>query len=342
MAKGNYIGEEDIARKIKKAYIGVNGVARKVKKAYIGVNNVAREIKFGKINNTLTLSATSGSTTYGINKTFTVSNNASGGALSVTSSNTNIATVSISGMTVTIVPKKVGSATITVTSAATEGYNSASATYGITINKGTSTITLSSTSGTTTAGKNLTITATTNFGGTLSVSSSKTAVASASVSGNTVTIVPVYINACKGTATITVSVAETENYTAASATYNVTVQMTEIKLLGRECKCGQSPCYGHLVIEGKTIMTQPSTTYVYSPVGATIQFRAYRTDKDSTGYWGVVNLSGSTVASASKNAWATYNYTAPSSGQPSLNAGCSAYGARLTIAVNSSNTGSTI
>lgn len=42
MAKGMYIGIDNIARKIKEQYIGVNNVARKVTKGYIGVNNVAR------------------------------------------------------------------------------------------------------------------------------------------------------------------------------------------------------------------------------------------------------------------------------------------------------------
>lgn len=42
MAKGAYIGVNNIARKIKKGYIGVNNVARKIKKAYIGIGGVAR------------------------------------------------------------------------------------------------------------------------------------------------------------------------------------------------------------------------------------------------------------------------------------------------------------
>lgn len=42
MAKGAYIGVNNVARKIKKGYIGVDGVARKIKKAYIGVNGIAR------------------------------------------------------------------------------------------------------------------------------------------------------------------------------------------------------------------------------------------------------------------------------------------------------------
>ena len=42
MAKGIYIGADNIARKVKGMYVGVDGVAMKVKKAYIGVNDVAR------------------------------------------------------------------------------------------------------------------------------------------------------------------------------------------------------------------------------------------------------------------------------------------------------------
>lgn len=42
MAKGAYIGVNNVARKIKKGYIGVGGVARKIKKGYIGVGGVAR------------------------------------------------------------------------------------------------------------------------------------------------------------------------------------------------------------------------------------------------------------------------------------------------------------
>ena len=42
MAKGAYLGINNVARKIKKIYIGINGVARKVKKVYIGINGVAR------------------------------------------------------------------------------------------------------------------------------------------------------------------------------------------------------------------------------------------------------------------------------------------------------------
>lgn len=42
MAKKQYIGVSDLARKIKKGYFGDNNIAHKIKKAYIGIGNVAR------------------------------------------------------------------------------------------------------------------------------------------------------------------------------------------------------------------------------------------------------------------------------------------------------------
>ena len=89
-----------------------------------------------KAEGTLTLSATSGTLTYPTSTTFTASGNK--GTLSVASSNTNIATASISGSTVTVKPgTTAGKATITVTSAATTNYNAKSATYTATVNNGT-------------------------------------------------------------------------------------------------------------------------------------------------------------------------------------------------------------
>ena len=42
MAKGAYIGVNNVAKKIKGGYIGIDGVARKITKAYVGVGGVAR------------------------------------------------------------------------------------------------------------------------------------------------------------------------------------------------------------------------------------------------------------------------------------------------------------
>ena len=43
MAKNQYVGVNNVARKVKQPYIGVNNVARKVKSGYVGVNGVARQ-----------------------------------------------------------------------------------------------------------------------------------------------------------------------------------------------------------------------------------------------------------------------------------------------------------
>lgn len=47
MATGQYIGVNNVARKVKNWYIGINGVARKVKAGYIGINGVARKFLSG-------------------------------------------------------------------------------------------------------------------------------------------------------------------------------------------------------------------------------------------------------------------------------------------------------
>ena len=94
--------------------------------------NVTVIAKIEKAEGNLSLSETSGTIEYPNSTTFTVSGNT--GTLSVVSSDTNIATVSISGSTVTVKPgTTVGTAAITVTSAATTNYNMKSATYIATI-----------------------------------------------------------------------------------------------------------------------------------------------------------------------------------------------------------------
>jgi uncharacterized repeat protein (TIGR02543 family) len=92
--------------------------------------------------NTLTLSASSGTVTYPeASKTFTISTNTSSGTLSISSnSDSTVATASLSGTIVTMTPKKSGSTTITVASAATDYYKSATATYTLTVADKTITI----------------------------------------------------------------------------------------------------------------------------------------------------------------------------------------------------------
>ena len=111
-------------------------VTVRASKAGYKTQTTTQTVKVNKAAGTLTLSATSGTLTYPTNATFTASGNK--GTLSVASSNTNIATASISGNTVTVKPgTTAGKATITVTSAATTNYNEKSATYTATVNNGT-------------------------------------------------------------------------------------------------------------------------------------------------------------------------------------------------------------
>ena len=111
-------------------------VTVRASKAGYKTQSTTQTVKVNKAAGTLTLSATSGTLTYPTNATFTASGNK--GNLSVTSSNTNIATASVSGNTVTVKPgTTAGKATITVTSAATTNYNAKSTTYTATVNNGT-------------------------------------------------------------------------------------------------------------------------------------------------------------------------------------------------------------
>ena len=97
--------------------------------------NTSTTFSISKINPTMSLSATSGTLYVGTNTSFTVSGS-NYGTLSCTSSNTSYATCSVSGTTVTIIPKAAGSATITVTGAGNNNYNSISKTYTATIQLG--------------------------------------------------------------------------------------------------------------------------------------------------------------------------------------------------------------
>ena len=108
---------------------------------------ITETVKVNKAEGNLTLSSTSGTYTYPTSGTFTVSENT--GTLSAVSNNTNIATVSVSGSTVTVQPGTTsGKATITVTSAEASNYKAKSATYEATIKNGEITITATPYTGT--------------------------------------------------------------------------------------------------------------------------------------------------------------------------------------------------
>ena len=118
--------------------VGTYTVYYKVTK-YNYLDVTGREtVEITAANNTLTLSETSGTITYPVNGRFEVTNNTSGGTLSVSSSDTSKAIVSIANGIVTIKPgTTAGDVTITVTSAKTSNYKEASVTYTATIKNGT-------------------------------------------------------------------------------------------------------------------------------------------------------------------------------------------------------------
>ena len=122
-------------------------VTVKASKAGYKTQTTTETVKVNKANGNLTLSATSGTIAYPNNTSFTVSGHT--GPLSLSSKNTNIATASISGNTVTVKPGTIaGKATITVTSAAATNYNAKSATYTATVQNGTISLSATPYSGT--------------------------------------------------------------------------------------------------------------------------------------------------------------------------------------------------
>jgi hypothetical protein len=134
------------------------------------------------------------------------------GAITYTSSNTAVAT--IDGSTVTIVGG--GSSTITATQATTANYLAGTITATLTVNKITTVLSGFSVAAKTFGDASFSLVApTTNSTGTFTYTSSNTAVAT--IAGNVVTIVGA------GTSTITASQATNTNYTASSTTASLVV-----------------------------------------------------------------------------------------------------------------------
>ena len=135
----------------------------------------------------------------------------SNGSFSYTSSNTSIAT--ISGSTVTI--KGIGSTTITATQASTSNYNSASTTATLTINKADPVINNFSDISKTYGDSAFQLNPQSNSSGTITYASSNTIVAT--ISGNYVTLHE------PGTTTITLTQSSTSNYNQAIVQITLTV-----------------------------------------------------------------------------------------------------------------------
>ena len=103
-------------------------------KAGYKTQSTTQTVKVNKANGNLSLSSYSGTITYPNSTSFTVSGT---GSISAWSSNTGVATVSVSGNTVTVKSVGAGSATITVKSASNTNYNEKTATYSVTVKNNT-------------------------------------------------------------------------------------------------------------------------------------------------------------------------------------------------------------
>ncbi|MFD1629768.1 T9SS type A sorting domain-containing protein [Pseudopedobacter beijingensis] len=153
--------------------------------------------------------------------TITAPISTSSGTFTYSSSNTAVA--SISGSIVTI--KGAGTATITATQASTANYNAASVDLTLTVDKADPILSGFAAINKTYGDANFAITApTSTSSGTFTYSSSNTAVAT--ISGSTVTIKGA------GTATITATQASTANYNAASVDLTLTVDKADPVLSG--------------------------------------------------------------------------------------------------------------
>ena len=99
-------------------------------KAGYKTQSTTQTVKVNKANGNLSLSSYSGTITYPNSTSFTASGT---GSISAWSSNTGVATVSVSGNTVTVKSVGAGSATITVKSASNTNYNEKTVAYAVTV-----------------------------------------------------------------------------------------------------------------------------------------------------------------------------------------------------------------
>ena len=105
-------------------------VTVRASKAGYKTQSTTQTVKVNKANGSLSLSSYSSTITYPNSTSFTASGT---GSISAWSSNTGVATVSVSGNTLTVKSIGVGSATITVKSASNTNYNEKTATYSVTV-----------------------------------------------------------------------------------------------------------------------------------------------------------------------------------------------------------------
>lgn len=169
---------------------------------------------------TFSISAAASALTVGQTTELTVNKNSTG-AVTYASSNTAIATVDNNNGLVTAVAP--GTATITASLAETDDYTAATATCTITVKAAAVAPTVNFTASTTVIeGQTTQLTLTTNSDGAVTYVSSNTDVATVDYNTGLVTAV------APGKTTITVNIAATETYKAASASCEVTVEAAPI------------------------------------------------------------------------------------------------------------------
>ncbi|MBN8663308.1 MAG: gliding motility-associated C-terminal domain-containing protein [Chitinophagales bacterium] len=182
--------------------------ASQVADANYNAGTTSASLTVGKASPTISLGNMT--KTYG-NAPFSVgATSNSTGAITYSSSNTSVAT--ISGNTVTIVGA--GSATITASQVADANYNAGTTTASLTVGKASPTISLGNMTKTY-GDASFSLNATSNSTGAITYSSNNTSVAT--ISGSTVTIVGA------GSATITASQQETSDYLASQVSATITI-----------------------------------------------------------------------------------------------------------------------
>ena len=215
----------------------------------------------------------------------------SDGAITYQSNNTDVATVdSVSGEVAVV---GAGDATITATVAATSNYNSASATYSLTVSKFAIGVFFNNEAVTKTYGDaKFTNAAATVSEGAMTYSSDNTAVATVDSASGEVTIVGA------GIATITVNVAATTNYQAASATYTLTVSKATPTVSFADAEVAKT--------YGDSKFTNAATT----SGDGTISYQSSNTDaatiNSSTGEVTIIGV-GNTTVTATVAATGNYN-----------------------------------
>ncbi len=145
------------------------------------------------------------------------------GAVTVLSSDTDVATAAVADGIVTVTPVGAGSATVTVTLAAGDNYLGATETISVTVAKAEGSVTAAPDTLALTAGDDGESTLSVVGDGDVTVASSDSDVATAAVEDGVVTVTAV----AAGTATVTVTLAAGDNYLGASDTISVTVTAAE-------------------------------------------------------------------------------------------------------------------